>query len=67
MTASEALGLLGLFMPGEVGYIEDPRNEGTETPPAAASGHVVDSGYIEDPRNEGTETPQQRRLSLIRL
>lgn len=31
MTASEALGLLGLFMPGEVGYIEDPRNEGTET------------------------------------
>lgn len=36
LTASKALALLDLFMPIEVGYITDPRNEGTETASATS-------------------------------
>lgn len=57
MTASEALGLLGLFMPGEVGYIEDPRNEGTETVAVDTSLSIAAHSYIEDPRKEGLKQP----------
>ena len=37
-------------------YIEDPRNEGTETWIMSISAFTIRPSYIEDPRNEGTET-----------
>ncbi len=41
-------------------YIEDPRNEGTETA-STSSIRSIWQGYIEDPRNEGTETDEHDR------
>ena len=47
--------ILEKVVPIEVGYIEDPRNEGTETLQTIPLGGLL-LCYIEDPRNEGTET-----------
>ena len=57
MNACKALVLLSLVVPIEVGYIEDPRNEGTETRYLHRTVFAISPRYIEDPRNEGTETP----------
>ncbi len=61
MTTSKALALLSLFMPTKVGYIEDPRYEGTETAGALRLEYPRQR-YIEDPRNEGTETRCKLRV-----
>ncbi len=45
----------------EQGYIEDPRNEGTETRIITTMTFVHKYCYIEDPRNEGTETSELKK------